>query len=586
MMKFFSSFCFSLSLVIMINMTAFTVFAKDTAEKTELAARSVDSLLAESNTLLEEITDIAKYSAALKSKFKNVPEIDRSLFLSLVFNMETELRKKLDQLISVQQELDKQNADSETLRLKIAEICAEQSEVLQQEIHFFIRFIAKMREQSSQDDVMQMTIERSERNLNDLIAAWQNNIEREQALNIEVSEDVEKLSQFVQLRAIAATGRIRIVLDEIKMLNARLDDASEEEQQAISKQLRELEQQKKFQAENLEAMIGVMNGLGMNTTRFGQMLVIATGDILNEQVTTEAVLGIFQALTRKALSWFKENLPLIIFKVVMFFAILLAFKILARIIRHMVEKAVSNSKMKSTQLLNEFLASISSKIVMLIGVIIALSQIGIEIGPLLAGMGVMGFVVGFALQDSLSNFASGLMILIYRPFDVGDFVEVASISGEVKQMNLVSTTILTPDRKKMIIPNTKIWGDIIINVSAEKLRRIDFVFGIGYADDIGRAEQVLQEITDAHELILDTPKPVIKVHTLGASSVDFIVRPWVKRQDYWEVYWDITRQVKERFDAAGISIPYPQSDVHLFPAAELIVNNKSALQGDAGMQST
>ena len=130
-------------------------------------------------------------------------------------------------------------------------------------------------------------------------------------------------------------------------------------------------------------------------------------------------------------------------------------------------------------------------------------------------------------------------------------------------MTLVSTTILTIDNKRLIIPNSKIWGDIITNVTAEKLRRVDFVFGIGYGDNMSTAENILQDIVSHHELVLNQPKPVIKVHSLGESSVDFIVRPWVNTRDYWNVYWDVTRQVKERFDAEGISIPYPQRDVHI-----------------------
>ena len=201
--------------------------------------------------------------------------------------------------------------------------------------------------------------------------------------------------------------------------------------------------------------------------------------------------------------------------------------------------------------------------IIVIGILIALSQVGISLGPLLAGLGVVGFIVGFALQDTLSNFASGLMILIYRPFDVDDYVESAGISGLVSNMSLVNTTILTFDNQTIVVPNNKIWGDVIRNVTAQKLRRVDLVFGISYDDDIPKAEQLLQEIVDAHEAVLDEPATNIKLHELGDSSVNFIVRPWVRTEDYWETYWSITRAVKLRFDEEGITIPYPQRDVHL-----------------------
>ena len=201
---------------------------------------------------------------------------------------------------------------------------------------------------------------------------------------------------------------------------------------------------------------------------------------------------------------------------------------------------------------------------MVIGVLMALSQVGISLGPMLAGLGVAGFVVGFALQDSLSNFAAGGMILIYRPYDVDDFVEIAGAAGLVKKMSLVSTTIATFDNQTLVVPNSKIWGDVIKNVTAQKVRRVDLEFGIGYSDDVEHAERVLEDILDKNEMVLKKPEPMIKLHALADSSVNFAVRPWVKTDDYWDVYWDITREVKMRFDREGISIPFPQRDVPMF----------------------
>ncbi|SMG65626.1 mechanosensitive ion channel protein MscS [methanotrophic bacterial endosymbiont of Bathymodiolus sp.] len=247
---------------------------------------------------------------------------------------------------------------------------------------------------------------------------------------------------------------------------------------------------------------------------------------MHANVEARAVAGLFKRLLNKSISWLQENLPLIIFRILSFLFILFIFRILAAIARRIIDKVKASSKVDSSQLLKDFLSSIAHKTVMIIGFIVSFSQLGIEVGPLLASMGIMGFVVGFALQDTLSNFASGLMTLIYRPFDIDNFVNVAGgISGEVKQINLVSTTILTIDNQRLIIPNSKIWGDITTNVTAERVRRIDFVFGIGYGDSISEAEKVLRDIVDEHELVLKKPETLIKIHTLNESSVDFIVRP-------------------------------------------------------------
>jgi small conductance mechanosensitive channel len=157
-----------------------------------------------------------------------------------------------------------------------------------------------------------------------------------------------------------------------------------------------------------------------------------------------------------------------------------------------------------------------------------------------------------------------MLILIYRPFDVDDFVEVGGVSGKVSHMSLVNTTILTLDNQTIVVPNGKIWGDVIKNVTAQKARRIDMVFGISYSDDIPKTEKILQEILESHDSVLDDPEPIVRVHELGDSSVNFAVRPWVKTDDYFETYWAITRAVKMRFDEEGISIPFPQTDVHLY----------------------
>jgi small conductance mechanosensitive channel len=264
----------------------------------------------------------------------------------------------------------------------------------------------------------------------------------------------------------------------------------------------------------------------------------------------------------------KANAPDIFFRLLIFIAVLFVFRILSRITRRVVRAASDRSSLAMSNLLKNMLVSISGGTIMAIGVLMALSQIGISLAPMLAGLGVAGFIIGFALQDSLSNFAAGAMILIYRPFDVNDFVEVTGASGLVKKMNLVSTTIATFDNQTLVVPNSKIWGDVIKNVTAQKERRVDLEFGIGYDDDIELAERVLTEIVTKHEKVLKDPEPNIRLHTLGDSSVNFIVRPWTKTEDYWGVYWDIMREVKIRFDREGISIPFPQRDVHLYPAKE------------------
>lgn len=256
----------------------------------------------------------------------------------------------------------------------------------------------------------------------------------------------------------------------------------------------------------------------------------------------------------------------IVKKIALFVGTLVVFWILGRIVGRVVRRAVSASKALS-DLMRQFLVKITSRTIYLIGFIVALSQLEVNIGPFVAAIGAAGFVVAFALQGTLSNFASGLMILMYRPFDVGDVVNVAGVAGKVESMSLVSTTVLTFDNQQMVIPNNAIWGSVITNVTGKNTRRVDLVFGIAYDDDQNKAMTILDEVVKKHSLVLSDPAPVIKLHELADSSVNFVCRPWVKTADYWTAYWDITQSVKEEFDKQGISIPFPQRDVHVHQVA-------------------
>lgn len=196
-------------------------------------------------------------------------------------------------------------------------------------------------------------------------------------------------------------------------------------------------------------------------------------------------------------------------------------------------------------------------------IIAAISQAGIETTSFVAVLGAAGLAVGLALQGSLSNFASGVMLIIFRPISVGDYIEGGGISGSVKEIGIFVTILTSPDNKTIFIPNSKLISDNIVNYSMNDTRRVDMVFGIGYNDDIDKSKKVLNEIIISNEKILKDPAPTIKLHELADSSVNFIVRPWCKTEDYWDVYFEVTETVKKRFDKENIEIPFPQRDVHV-----------------------
>lgn len=218
--------------------------------------------------------------------------------------------------------------------------------------------------------------------------------------------------------------------------------------------------------------------------------------------------------------------------------------------------------------LETFICNLVKWALMIVVIIAAISQLGIQTTSFVAIFGAAGLAVGLALQGSLSNFAAGVLIVLFRPYKAGDWIEAAGIAGSVEQVQILTTVLRTGDNKRVIVPNSQIMNSVITNYSANDTRRIDLVIGVGYDDDLDKTRRVLEEIVAADERVLKEPAPQIAVSELGASSVDFVVRPWVSTPDYWGARFDLTETIKKRFDQEGISIPYPQQDVHLHKAAD------------------
>ncbi len=396
-----------------------------------------------------------------------------------------------------------------------------------------------------------------------------------EARSLDVSAIKQEFTSALEMRSEQLLNVYLFTDTQIQNASSRLKSISEEDKAVVMANITRLAEQSAVMLASLETTVNIMETFSLDVTDYKQLLLTSTGDINADVLDYEVALGLLDEWMTVFYDWAFENTPSIIVKLIVFIVIIYITRVLARLVSKAVRKSVSHSKMDFSVLMQDFFVSMASKAVFFIGLLIALSQIGINLGPLLTGFGVAGVVIGFALKDTLSNFASGVMILIYRPFDVEDLVSVSGITGKVRNMNLVSTTIKTFDNQRLIIPNNKIWGDVINNVTAESVRRVDMVFGISYSDDIDKAKAILNSILDDHPLVLKRPETTVKLHTLNSSSVDFVVRPWVKTDDYWDVYWDVNETVKKRFDEEGVSIPFPQRDVHIYNHNENAVEDKS-----------
>jgi len=349
-----------------------------------------------------------------------------------------------------------------------------------------------------------------------------------------LKKHVGKVSE-AQIKALTAEGDAKTeLLESVTKLK--------EQQTALTDRLKAVIVEFKSKGGDIvdyEAYIKAVSGVEVDVSDAGAAWTVLTGWLRSSE---------------GGLRWAKN--------IAFFLIIILLSWVLSNVIGKAVQRAIVNISSASA-LLKDFIVNISRKAIFVVGFVVALSMLEVNIGPLLAAIGAAGFIMGFALQGTLSNFAAGIMILIYRPYDVGDLVDVGGMLGKVDAMTIVSTTLRKPDNQKVVIPNNMIWGDIITNITGTSKRRVDLVFGIGYSDDMAKAQKILEEILNNHEAVLKDPAPVVKVHELADSSVNFVVRPWVATENYWDVYWDITRSVKERFDAEGVSIPFPQQDVHM-----------------------
>jgi small conductance mechanosensitive channel len=387
----------------------------------------------------------------------------------------------------------------------------------------------------------------------------------QQALEFDESESRKYLIKHLYNRAESFSGMVQLVTKKRQELNILINLKSDN--QALKDTQAVVNEQLIVASRSFSLTVELLTQLGFDAKFYQQTLLKLGGQLTTDLLDVNILTGMLNRVIIRIKDHFVEHGGEWIFKALLLIGIYYVFRSLSKLARKILTKSLYSTKLNLSSLMKKMIISSVGRLIMILGVFIALTQFGISLALILAGLGVAGFIIGFALQDTLSNFASGMMILIYRPYDVGDLVEVSGgVFGTVESMNLVSTTILTIDNQTLVIPNSKIWGDVIKNVTAQEIRRVDLVFGIGYSDDIEQTETLLKELVLTHPMVLKDPAPTIRLHILNESSVDFVVRPWVKTKDYWDVYWDLTREVKIRFDKEGISIPFPQRDVHFYPA--------------------
>ncbi len=478
------------------------------------------------------------------------------------------LKENLDELMSLIQELDDRGLPSEEPRKVAARILRSARKLLWSNLRRSLEAVerqTRVARRASSDDRLaeERKLTTLSGNLNGALKSLLTVSEYQQMLGIDVSKDLTRLDGLLQQRLEPVAGELKVVSDRLDALRSKIADADPEEAAALKDELPPLEEAHHRAVRDLTDLVELAGERNLDVDSYKKLLIQATGAASVGMLNRRVALGLVRDAIRNTRDRLVTLTPLIIFRTITFVVVMLVFWILARIVSGVVSRTVHRPGAQMPQLLRGTVVTSARNIILGIGFMVAISQMGIQVGPILAGLGIAGFIMGFALQDTLSNFAAGLMILIYRPFDVGDAVQTAGVFGKVVRVSVVSTTIDTFDNQRHIIPNRKVWGDVITNRTACDTRRVDLTFFTGYEADVERVEAILHEIIEDHPLTLDEPEPIIRLQRVTENGLEFVARPWTGTRDYWKVFREVTREVKLRFDAEGIPPPTPRREIFL-----------------------
>ena len=512
-------------------------------------------IVVEGRTLLETIDRLGEEYAELKAESKRIEELDGKAVAELQARgrLVEWMRAVKDLVANVveqrEQGLDESKFLRETRKLLWA---------LDRRIPIFIEEvtekIAELRGtlgEASGESVagIEARIRANEEVLDDSVRFYISHIEHMDQLGLGSTRARANAIQALEQRAGNLAARL-------ELSSQKLDEIGEVEASGTEGENAERKAQEDLDriAASLWTVCDALDELGVPTAAHRRVLILATGELTTDVLDTEVVAELAEAAFETSQLWLEQRGPVLIGRLARFFGVLAIFWVLAKATRRLTLRVVESSGEQMSRLAQSIVVTTASRVVLVIGLFTALSQIGVNITAVLAGLGIVGFIIGFALQDTLGNFASGAMILVYHPFDVGDVIEAAGVTGTVDSMNLVSTTILTFDNQTLIVPNSRIWGNVIRNATALDQRRVDLSFPLALDVDVAEVEALFDSVCRAHPAVLDEPEPAIRVQEITGAGVLFVVRPWVRTKDYWPTYWDLNREAHVQLEKAGIKV--------------------------------
>lgn len=379
-------------------------------------------------------------------------------------------------------------------------------------------------------------------------------------IGLDMSEQWAKVDRFLLSRAAELTGRLQLAIADRSIARARIQDAraangDADEVAALDLRHRVSELRIQRLAQGLDATADLLDARGLTTASYRQLLIQATGEVTSDVLDPTVALGLLRDWLERAWDWFSDAGPNLLVQLVLLASSVIFVRVLFGLVWRVFIRSAGR---KTSRLLRDLLERMLMPVATMAGFVAGLVTIGIDPTAFLAGLGVLGVIVGLALQDSLANFAAGVFILLYRPFDVDEIVTAGGVTGTVRAMGLATTTIVTFDNRRLFVPNSKVWGEVIENKSAERTRRIDVEFRISHHEDPDRIISLVHEVCASYDLLLDEPETLVFVTSIEDSLVALEVRAWASTSDWWTATTQLPRLVSKRLTAEGIEPPYPR----------------------------
>jgi small conductance mechanosensitive channel len=426
------------------------------------------------------------------------------------------------------------------------------------------------------------TLVGTERKLLDLVMSWSlDNAKLCETVGLDADRFWRKYDLELEERAASLTGRLQVSDLERDRIRSQIraatkTGATEDELAGLRVRLQASDQRIDGLVTSLRKAASLLGNRGYETSEYQQIIIQATGEVTEQILDPKVLLGLLKDFWRDVLQWFRENGPTILVKILILIVCVLVAHIILRVAWWL---TLLIHRRKTTKLVQDLTTRLIKPLATVIGLIAGLWFLGVNPLTLMAGLGVVGVIVGLALQESLGNLAAGAFILFNRPYDVDDTVRVGGVLGTVRQMGLATTTIVTFDNRRLHVPNRKIWNEVIENRTSEHCRRVETTVRITYEEDIDTAMELISAALAEHELVLKSPEPVIFVSKLDDSWVELAVRPWTKTDDWWEMTMRIPKVLRTKLEAAGIRAPYPRREV------ELASSSDKKLQGGSRQES-